>query len=309
MDAFTEWLSEVFSPANLRRNTVRVYRDLANWCDIRCTTPLAVLAGLNCVAWMIVLKAQWESATFQLSDARMGVAALGATALIVFSRWLLMICERAEPAFWIKVMLALVSLVPFAALFIIATPRNSGVAVSVVGLLGIFAANANLLLKSWIAFDRLPFQEALAGNRVAPLPLHAPAPVRGENLPLATPRPLPAGGEQSATVTAPQEDEPQEWNERSEDQAGQIVIEGEAVARFEAGWSLASVHIPFQPPFEQVPEFQCEIEEGSGVHLRPPAVFRYGARLELKRSQGVDEAWEMTIPYQAVLEARTNRAA
>ena len=296
MDAFFGWVSHVFSPTNSRRVAVELYRDLTAWSDIRCTTPLAVLAGLNCVAWMIVMKAQSQQA-FHLGDARMGAAALAASVLIVLSRWGLINCQRAQPAFWIKVLLALVCIVPFAALFIVATPRNSGLAVSMVCLLGVASANSNLFLK------RRPSPKlrtsALRPMAAADVPKFEPYELVSASIAIS---PTTISAEQPNRQPEPDDEFSEELSEHFErvtDQHGRVVVKGVAVAKFEPGWSLATVHVPFQPPFEQPPEFECTSDENPAVRLRPAAVFRYGARVELKRSEGIDEEWEVPVQFHA----------
>jgi hypothetical protein len=104
---------------------------------------------------------------------------------------------------------------------------------------------------------------------------------------------------------------PAESVERTVDEAGNLVLRGKTVGRFQSGQSLTTVHIAFRPPFVSVPEFSSEIgaEANALVRARPPAVFRYGARMELKRTSGIDAPLEVSLTYLAVARARSTRAA
>ena len=64
MEEIGNWFAETLSYLSWRRVVGRLGRDVANWNDIRAVSPLAVLAGLNCVAGMILLRAQGGTATF-----------------------------------------------------------------------------------------------------------------------------------------------------------------------------------------------------------------------------------------------------
>jgi hypothetical protein len=86
-------------------------------------------------------------------------------------------------------------------------------------------------------------------------------------------------------------------------------VRGNVAARFESGESLATIHIPFQPPFDRAPEFSYEAVNAAAIRVRPPAVFRYGARLELKRSGDLDAPLQSPVRFQAVARERTARAA
>ncbi len=300
MDEIIDWLADVLSPFSWHRGVTRLRNDLTNWCDIRVTSPLAALAGLNCVAGLILLRAQSGGPAFKLSDLRLCVAAGAAAGLAIACRWALSNCQRVEPAFWIKTLLAAFSVLPLVALFTVATPRNSLLAVSFVSSLAVVAANANLLWKRKSNTpaeepDRIwDFRRDVSAVGLQPIA----APISHFDQPLRIDR--------NETDERPR---PAEWCERTTDECGNAVVRGNIVARFEAGQSLATAHIPFQPPFDRAPEFSYETNDEPAIRVRTPAVFRYGARLELKRSGDIGSSAQVLVQFQATAHARTVRAA
>ncbi|MBS0263849.1 MAG: hypothetical protein JSS02_18065, partial [Planctomycetes bacterium] len=297
MDVF-DWLSEILSVFSPRRAAVRLWHDVANWCDVRFTTPLAILAGLNCVAAVVFLRLQ-SPKPFVMNDSRLCGAAAGAALLAVFSRWIIRNCERVEPAFWIKALLAGLSVLPFAALFSIATPKNSLLAVAAVSALAVVAGNATMLWRRKVSRhtahyawgekqahrERSPHEskhEPKHERKPEPK-VHRPAPVESVT-PVKTTSPrlrVVRDDEPSAApFTPPAALEPTrtgEWCERTSHESGVPMVHGCLIARFEPRQSLANVHIPFQPPFDKAPEFSFQIFDGGDVRARTPAVFRYGA--------------------------------
>ncbi|MFN0199833.1 MAG: hypothetical protein ACKVT0_24025 [Planctomycetaceae bacterium] len=74
------------------------------------------------------------------------------------------------------------------------------------------------------------------------------------------------------------------WMTRRTDADGFDSLEGGTKVRFIAGQKLAVVHLGFFPSFAQTPEMECEILDEGSFHIRPAAVYPYGARLEIQRS-------------------------
>lgn len=297
---FIDRLLGILSPVSWYRALVRLRRDLADWCDIRVTSPLAVLAGLNCVAGLILVRAHGGGATIKLSDARLCTAAGAAAGLAIASRWALSNCQRADPAFWIKSLLAAFSVLPLAALFTVATPRNSLLAIGVVSALALVAGNANLFWKR-----KSPKAAAQPGTASD----YSHGASAGDRQPDCPPTTLPVLSGLTDLSESHERPRLAEWCERSTDEFGNTVVLGSIVARFEPGQSLATVHVAFQPPFDRVPEFSFEVLDAALVRVRTPAVFRYGARLELKRSEAIDAALQTPLRFQAVSQASTLRAA
>jgi hypothetical protein len=317
-----DWLSEIVSIFSLRRAAGRLWRDVASWCNISFTTPLAILTGLNCIAGLIFARSQ-SARPISLNDARLCTAAFGAAALAVFSRWVIRNSERVEPAFWLKALLAGLSVLPFAALFTVATPRNSLLAVASVSALAVVAGNATMLWRRKVhrhtahyAWEekkshRAPHKhETLHDRKVHRSPAHVPIEPE-KNLPPVLRVISPDGpaevSEQSEGLT--EDTRPGEWCERKKNEFGKTVVHGCMLAKFEPRQSLANVHIPFQPPFEKAPEFTYQIFDAEDIRARTPAVFRYGARLELKRSEDIDQSLEVKVQFKATAQGNAIRAA
>ena len=313
------WLGR-FLRAHLLIARTRLLRDLAVWSDIRAFPPLAVLAGLNCVAGLILMRQRAAGLPLKMTNWRLCVAAVAAAGLTVASRWFLARIEREPPAFRIRAFLAAVSVFPLIVLLTVATPRNSLGAVGFVSLLAVAAGNANLL---WNRRHSAPLAGSAAtvrlieskpgvlrvGSSAAPpfLPTHEMikgTPQRVRVLPaMAEPAAPPEARTTNASHGAGSE-----WIERKSDERGQVLLRGKISAGFAAGQSLATVHIPFIPAFSCVPEFSCEIIDHPAVRARAPAVYRYGVRLELKRSGSAGLPLDVQVTFRAT-SATTARAA
>lgn len=299
MDAILDWLEEIVAPFRWTAISARVRHDLTRWCDIRVTSPLAALAGLNCLAGLVVMCSQGQGAAFRMSDSRLCVAAAAAAGLAVVCRWALSRCQRSEPAFWIKTLLAAFSVLPLAALFTAATPQNSLLAISFVSALAVVAGNANLV---WRRTIEGPFAEKTV----------APKPARDTSLakrPIVVAPVLPIRRSVAVADLESVRSDAKERLERTTDASGNAVLEGRVVVKFRAGQSLATAHIPFLPPFDRVPDFSCDAPADPAFRIRAPAVFRYGARLELKRSGDVSHAVEVPVEFQAIAGQASLRAA
>ena len=278
-----------FSKRYLRIAQVRLSRDLSVWSDIRAFPPLALLAGLNCVAGLIVMRQRAPGLPLTMSNWRLCVAAVATAGLTVGSRWLLARIERVPPAFRIRVFLAAVSVLPLIVLLTVATPRNSLGAIGFVSLLAVAAGNANLLWNR--RKSGLPAASAIPNGRLAEA---KPAVVRivAETAPPS----LPAHAADS------------EWTERSCDARGQILLRGKLIASFSAGQSQATLHVPFIPVFACVPEFSCQIVDQLAVRVRAHVAYPYGVRIELKRMGSAVQPLDVAVEFRAT-QASTARAA
>ena len=265
----------------------RLVRDLAVWYDIRVFPPLALLAGLNCVAAMIVMRQRSGGLPLTMSNWRLSVAAASAAGLTIASRWLLARIENEPPAFRIRVLLAALSVFPLIVLLTMATPRNSVGAIGFVSLLAVAAGNANLL------WNRRNSQPRRLTRAFPDRPAEAAQPF------------VPAVDETPALLPTPAAGA---WTERSHDAHGQLLLRGKVSARFSPGQSLTTVHIPFIPVLPRVPEFSCEIIDQPAVRARSPVVYRFGARIELKRAGDIGLALDVEVEFRATL-ANTERAA
>ena len=285
-----------FRPAVLWRDAkmrgriagARLLRDLAVWYDIRVFPPLALLAGLNCVAGLILMRLRSGGLPLTMTNWRLCLAAVSAAGLTIASRWLLARIENEPPAFRIRVFLAALSVFPLIVLLTVATPRNSLMAIGFVSLLAVAAGNANLLWNRRNSSSR----RAPRDFRDRPAETAMPIVAVSDDTPAVLP--TPAAG--SA------------WTERSRDEHGRLLLQGKVSARFAAGQSLTTVHIPFIPVFPRVPEFSCRIIDQPAVRARSPVVYRFGARIELKRAASVGLPLDVEIEFRATL-ANTERAA
>ncbi len=289
-----------------REALLRVKRDLAVWSDVRAFPALAILAGLDCVAVLILLRERAGISPLRLPNSRLCGAALAAAALTVGSRWFLARIEHEKPALWIRSLLAALSVLPLVALLTMATSRNSPWAISLVSALAVTAGNVNLLWSrrsvahGAVSRARENFVEAGSGTGESSVQVGS-------------------GSRQSSVVSAQNSDEfrngshvnrtADEWIERAIDPAGGVVCRGRRVARFAAGQSVATVHIPFMPAFDWLPEFLYEVVDDPSIRSRTPAVYRYGARVELRRTGAISNPIRVEIRFQASAAAQSSRAA
>lgn len=299
----------------------KVHSDVALWFDVRAISPLAVLAGLNCVAGLMLIQERTAGTFLKLSDLRMCIAAAAGTLLIIASRWLLRRLERQPPAFWIRSLLAAASILPPATLLTTSASHNSLWAAAVVFLLAIVSANSNAL---W----NFCFESGDEPVLIKPTPVHEPLMLRiqepvivrqSSNLPaaipserLAVPAPPKIDGPArpvAESVPASSRRTADDWQERTIGESGRAVVRGKLTAAFLAGQSQATLHIPFVPPFAGLPEFSCKVVDAPGVRARTPAVYRYGARIELKRSANVDAPLHVAVEFCALAMIVGKRAA
>src|SRR5262245_15896228 len=110
---FTSQLEAVVA---VRDALSRLRSAIAVWADIRAFPALAVIAGLDCVAGL-VLDRKWNNGPpLHLTNARLLCGALAVAVLTVGSRWWLSRMERETPAQWLRVLLAALCIVPMLAL-------------------------------------------------------------------------------------------------------------------------------------------------------------------------------------------------
>lgn len=108
----------------------------------------------------------------------------------------------------------------------------------------------------------------------------------------------------------PAADEPQptDWQKRLMAE-GEEIIEGESAVNFAPGQKEAIVHVSFCPPFSAPPSVEGEDSLGGDLEIRPEAVHTFGARISVRRREGVERADSRRISYVAVLAQRANSAA
>jgi hypothetical protein len=292
----------------------RAPADLAVWFNVRAFPPLAVIAGLDCLAGLVLWRKTAGGPPLVLTNSRLCLAGFAVTALIVAGRWWLARIERESPAVWLRTALMSLALLPMLALLSVANSRHSHLAVGVTSALAVVSGCAVLLWNS----------RSSACSAAA----HTPAP-RAESLSFpgtfaavscptnagrAAPNEVPRGAlaiahpTASATRVAPGT-EPDHWTERAIDETGAVKLQGRVPAEFTAGQSVANVHISFRPAFARVPEFEFEVEGDPSVRPRTPAVYWYGARVELKRAGDTSRPARVVIRFQACACSNSSRAA
>lgn len=292
------------APGRVLGGLAQMKRDLAVWSDVRAFPALAILAGLDCVASLVLISDRASRTSFKLGDSRLCLAAIAAAALAIGSRWSLARIERERPALWIRSALAAFSVFPLIALLTTATSRNSPWAISLVSALAVAAGNANLLWSrnaaaramSIISPDIAP-PERPAGNQPVLLPAVAAPPAE------------PLGADRQSFEARRGEREVPEWLERVTGETGDVTLRGQIVADFAPGQSVATVHVSFNPPFARLPEFSHEVFGAPAIRSRAPAVYHYGVRVELKRNGDTSTAARAEIRFVARAPSHSSRAA
>lgn len=89
---------------------------------------------------------------------------------------------------------------------------------------------------------------------------------------------------------------------RVRDRAGNEVLRGAARAEFQAGQRAAALHLAFCPPFAQTPELEAFQTEGPETRIKIGQLLPYGARLDLRRTDALQEPTAAVIEFTAVGE-------
>jgi hypothetical protein len=236
-----------------------------------------------------------------LTNARLLIGALAAGALVLGSRWWLSRTECKPPARWLRVLLAALCILPIVALLSLANAQHSPWIVSLASALAVASGTAVL----W--WHRLaPHTAERCSAPVIPLAVSLP----GSTTQAVREAPRFAAPRASGTANEASDSARREWTKRTAGEAGEVTLEGQVVAEFAAGQSVAALHIPFSPAFVRVPTFTCDVAEGHSVSARKPAVYRYGARVELKRAGDMSKPAQIEVRFRAAAPApNSSRAA
>ncbi len=287
---------------SIRRALPRVPADLAIWADVRAFPPLAVIAGLDCVAALVLWRKYSGGPAMHLTNGRLCVAAFGIAALAVTGRWWLARIERQPPALWLRALLSGLGALPMLILLSLANSHHSPWAVSFVSALAVVSGGVvllwNRLASAPAAAVRSPAQSAVALR--FPTATFAP--------------PVPAPERSSTTVPGTAFDPPvrpdsDAWMTRTIDESGAAKLRGSVHAEFAAGQTIATIHVSFSPAFLRTPEFSCEVVDAPAIRARTPAVYRYGARVELKRSGDSSSPARAEIRFHACAAHDVSHAA
>ena len=311
-------LSAMLSRQGLRSALSRVGPDLAVWADVRAFPPLAVLVALNCVAAMAALRPYAGGPALKLTNSRLCIAAVSASLLALAARWWLSRIESQPPAGWLRGLLAVSSILPALALLTAVNERHSNWAVAALSACGVATAAAMLGWKRRVAASAAV---DASGQRpvtpIEPTPFVQPERIKVSLVSSPNPVPLPGSRRDPAPlahetrVPGSVADDSQNlaWLRRTRDAAGREHVSGVLVASFAENQSTATLHVPFCPPFELVPEFESEIVATPSVRIKATAVFAYGARLELKRSAEIDAPLDAQVRFHATAARLSARAA
>jgi hypothetical protein len=98
-----------------------------------------------------------------------------------------------------------------------------------------------------------------------------------------------------------------QWMTRQSLPDGTDQIEGAIRVLFAAGQKLASVHVPFSPPFAATPQVECELDGTDPARWKLSVAYAYGMRIELKRESS-DGPGEVALSYSAVCESAAEAA-
>jgi hypothetical protein len=99
------------------------------------------------------------------------------------------------------------------------------------------------------------------------------------------------------------------WMRRLITHDGTEKLHGTVNVLFAPGQSRANVHLAFVPPFAGVPRFWHVLEPGECARVSTCALFAYGARLELKRSDAASDPLLCGLRFEASLPPEQSRAA
>ena len=89
------------------------------------------------------------------------------------------------------------------------------------------------------------------------------------------------------------------WMQRHTTDDGQEQIQGGVVVPFAAGQKQANVHLAFCPPLSATPEVVCDCDS-SACRFKVAAVYPYGVRIEMKRTDDCRQSVEIRLSYATV---------
>lgn len=99
------------------------------------------------------------------------------------------------------------------------------------------------------------------------------------------------------------------WIQRSVVEGGDERIEGGVSASFAAGQKRTIAHVAFVPPLSERPRVECHLLDDVAVVLKVAAIYPYGLRIELRRSESILEAQAVRISFSATTSAIQREAA
>jgi hypothetical protein len=287
---------------SIRRALARIPFDVAVWSDVRAFPPLAVIAGLDCVAGLVLWRKYSGGPPLHMTNARLCLAGFAVAALTVAGRWWLARIEREPPAVWIRSLLMALGVLPMLTLLTLANAQHSPWAVSSVSALAVAVGGAVLL------WNRLSSAPSATNAPSAPSAATFPPPMAATAPAVREPKCTLEESRHNASVRQ-RSSNSETWMERTIDGSGAIELQGSVHADFVAGQTIATVHVSFSPAFARLPEFSFEVVDAPSVRARTPFVYRYGARIELKRTDDSSNPARAEIRFSACVAADASRAA
>lgn len=279
-----------------RQSLAKLKDDVAVWSSIRAFPPLAVVAALNGVAGLVLVRKFSGGPPLSLTNGRLCFVASAVALLTLGARLLLGRIERTSPALWLRTVLMVLCVSPLVVLLSTVTSRHAPWAVSFTSAVAVATGCVILLWR------RHQSARSGASDEAFPSGAWEREPRDAEALCSQPPDPI----ECQSTNT---DRSAGEWTERISDESGQMTFRGQVMADFAARQSVVTVHIPFLPPYAGIPDFACEVIDAPTVRARTPAVYRYGARVELKRAGDTLHPARVQIRFRACAAGEASRAA
>lgn len=87
-------------------------------------------------------------------------------------------------------------------------------------------------------------------------------------------------------------------------------ITGHSAVSFAPGERIVALHVPFLPPFDRLPDFDCEMESADGTDAAAKVTLlrTYGVRVEVRRSGSLEATGACRVEWVAHRPAETKAA-
>jgi hypothetical protein len=272
--------------------------ELSLWCHVQAFPALAVWAGLNCVAAMILIQRAIKESALKLPGGQLGLMATGAAVLALVARALLARFEERRPAAWMRALAAGAAAGPILALLLGTSRRVSWGNIAFTGFLAMGVA-----LATWL-WSREFIERLVAAFLTTPR--------KDSGITRLDAFELSAASERHSPPTigeATGDSEPTLWMRRTAVPGGDDRLEGAVFVDFAAGQSVATVHVAFCPAFARAPQFVCEVRNAPEARVKGTAVYPYGCRLELKRGDPRTGTARIEVRFSASQWNQSTRAA
>lgn len=273
----------------------------------------AVIAGLNLTALLMLIRRLGGHSFPGLTAERIGIAAVIAAGMALVAREITHRTNGGKESVAWRLCQAFFASSPLLALAVAVASWRFAIAAGATLLAGIVVASAAFF---W------PVLRPVGSLRATKSPL-IPEPDKREefDIDLRNPEPRP---EEAFSLNSDVSDgewslEESAYTDCESDKAtlrltrfvtpeGTDRLDGTILAEFPPNRKLVTIHIVFCPPFARTPTFECAAES-SGVRVGVSAVYPYGARLELKRTEEIGEPARVPVAFEASLPSPASAAA